>query len=396
MAQYYYAVPLAAFIADLGVLVFLLAQLSRRAQGRSAGEDTGDQGASDRATGLRAFSRRIARGLAFFYTGLAGWNLGLVFVYGAPDAASARTALYCMHHVQFFLPWAFVLLAADISAREASAWTRFFFVATLVVLVAENLSYWNGDGWFVREMRRFDWGYYPLAGPLGALYFLLTAGGATVGFYFLLRPVRILYARAYRRLTLIFVLFWIAGASNLIPVTGLPLFPVGNAVDTVLALFVLKILMGAAAPAGGLYQVGRVLSALSGAVLAAWFMLAWAPLPGAAANLIAASLLASLATLGLFLATGQAANETVEQPFTPLFVRLQREYRLTYQEARICCELQAGRTRAELSARLNVAPGTLKNHLLSIYRKTLHREGQGESREQLQRLTVFLHRLAET
>ncbi|MBM9576321.1 PAS domain S-box protein [Leptospira sp. 201903070] len=78
-----------------------------------------------------------------------------------------------------------------------------------------------------------------------------------------------------------------------------------------------------------------------------------------------------------------------------LFPKLQKEYGLTYQEAKICELLVAGQTRESLVQQLGVHSGTLKNHLKAIYRKTIERDlaEPGQGRDKLQRLTVFLIRL---
>ncbi|TGM60251.1 PAS domain-containing protein [Leptospira adleri] len=78
-----------------------------------------------------------------------------------------------------------------------------------------------------------------------------------------------------------------------------------------------------------------------------------------------------------------------------LFPKLQKEYGLTYQEAKICELLVAGQTRESLVQQLGVHSGTLKNHLKAIYRKTIEKDlaEPGQGRDKLQRLTVFLIRL---
>ncbi|TGK36428.1 PAS domain S-box protein [Leptospira gomenensis] len=78
-----------------------------------------------------------------------------------------------------------------------------------------------------------------------------------------------------------------------------------------------------------------------------------------------------------------------------LFPKLQRDFGLTYQEAKICDLLVEGQTRENLVKQLGVHAGTLKNHLKSIYRKTIERNlaEPGQGRDKLQRLTLFLIRL---
>ena len=54
-----------------------------------------------------------------------------------------------------------------------------------------------------------------------------------------------------------------------------------------------------------------------------------------------------------------------------------------------------GLDRNQMEKRLSVGSGTFRNHLTSIYSKTIDIEDPGaeQSRDKLQRLTVFLSRL---
>jgi len=82
--------------------------------------------------------------------------------------------------------------------------------------------------------------------------------------------------------------------------------------------------------------------------------------------------------------------------FKPLFIILQTKFGLTYQEARICCDIAEGKERAALRKDLNIAESTLKSQLRSIYKKTIEKgvNRAQDRRDKMQRLTVFLHRLA--
>jgi DNA-binding CsgD family transcriptional regulator len=82
--------------------------------------------------------------------------------------------------------------------------------------------------------------------------------------------------------------------------------------------------------------------------------------------------------------------------FSPLFVRLQQNYGLTYQEARICEELHAGRTSLEIRERLNIHPSTFKVHKKRIYAKTIEKSMRAPSnaRDKWQKLDRWLKNLA--
>ncbi|WP_246836756.1 helix-turn-helix transcriptional regulator [Leptospira kmetyi] len=67
---------------------------------------------------------------------------------------------------------------------------------------------------------------------------------------------------------------------------------------------------------------------------------------------------------------------------------------LSKQEIRICELLEEGNSRNFIQLVLNVSNGTLRNHLKNIYAKVLP-ELKSNSKDQLQRLTVFLSKQKE-
>ncbi|MDH5718745.1 MAG: response regulator [Spirochaetia bacterium] len=80
-----------------------------------------------------------------------------------------------------------------------------------------------------------------------------------------------------------------------------------------------------------------------------------------------------------------------------LFINLQREYGLTYQEASICVKIFEGLTREELTSHFNIMPATLKHHLKYIFSKTIDIENKNCYKKQgkLQMLTTFLFKMRE-
>ncbi|PJZ71466.1 hypothetical protein CH373_02950 [Leptospira perolatii] len=69
--------------------------------------------------------------------------------------------------------------------------------------------------------------------------------------------------------------------------------------------------------------------------------------------------------------------------------------KLTRKETEICASIAIGTDKVKISEELGIHSGTMKNHLKSIYRKTIDREREipGPERDKLQRLTIYLFRL---
>ncbi|WP_246052665.1 PAS domain S-box protein [Leptospira semungkisensis] len=74
---------------------------------------------------------------------------------------------------------------------------------------------------------------------------------------------------------------------------------------------------------------------------------------------------------------------------------LREKTKLTKKETEICAGIASGKDKSKISEDLGIHPGTMKNHLKSIYRKTidLEKEIPGPERDKLQRLTIYLFRL---
>ncbi len=74
---------------------------------------------------------------------------------------------------------------------------------------------------------------------------------------------------------------------------------------------------------------------------------------------------------------------------------LREKTKLTRKETEICAGIASGRDKSRISEDLGIHPGTMKNHLKSIYRKTidLEKDIPGPERDKLQRLTIYLFRL---
>lgn len=74
---------------------------------------------------------------------------------------------------------------------------------------------------------------------------------------------------------------------------------------------------------------------------------------------------------------------------------LRDKTKLTKKETEICAGIASGKDKSRISEDLGIHPGTMKNHLKSIYRKTidLEKEIPGPERDKLQRLTIYLFRL---
>ncbi len=376
----------AAFCANLAVVLFLL-------PGRRAGA--------------------FVWPMIVLYLCLAGFNLGVALMVSADDPDRAYFFLFLMRPFLFSLGPAFFWTVSALLARPARVPVALLFTLAFALALTSGVEYLRGGDFFISGMRRFAWGYLPQAGPgakigLGAVFGLSVLPAFGLLTLAALRAGRLADGAVSARTVLILFALWWAGLfSNGLNLLGVSFFPLASLVDALMS-FIITAVLHRRAP---LDPRGRFLLRLAGALasvcpglLVTWVLLEFI-LPAAPALTGLVGLITALVALGMFQWLFQPARERPPAPDAsardaagadpPLFVRLQNEYRLTYQEARICEDLARGLPRAEIIRRLAISDGTFRNHLSEIYRKTIDPIDPPEksSRDRWQRLTVFLHAL---
>ncbi len=200
--HFYWLPPLLAGILDLFLCLLVLRQAPRRS---------------------------LNRAFAFFTLSLVSWNLDIAALYFFPDADSALLWSSVFRYGMLFIPPTLYHMILEFTGRWSLAnrlllavgyWTSFL------------LCLGNGAGLLVDRMEKFVWGYYPIGTPLYKLHTLadLLYFAATV--YQLVRCLRVSdSARQRQQLKIVllgFVVLLSAGLTNLLPVYGVSIYPLGN------------------------------------------------------------------------------------------------------------------------------------------------------------------------
>ncbi|MBL8020868.1 MAG: hypothetical protein JNM27_14455 [Leptospirales bacterium] len=367
MSAYYYLLPVTGALANLA----LLALNFRRAHS-------------------------LNRVLFVVYGAVAGVNLSLAFMLKSPDAEAGMFWLFILRHFLFFLPLCLLVLAAFLSGRKIlNTFTALLFAYWLCFIVLADFTYLTDRGWFVREMHLHAWGYFPVLHPPGIA--LLSSGYLTcfaISIYWLARPIERI-AGISLPVVLIFYLVWWPGIMlNGFPLAGFEIPPFGNGIDAIVSLAFSASLhrkrSGFFTP-GPLWVLSEMLASAAFGLLCGFLVLVL--LPGA--------ILTGPVITGLVMAAGSLVflnwlrREPVDQAKAKDLTSILKPYDLSRQETRICELIAEGYSKRDVLVFLNIADGTLRNHLMSIYDKTIHKTSNvpESSRDKLQRLTVFLHRL---
>lgn len=343
----YYLIPVAATLANLALIVEFLTRKDR-------------------------FSRLFLLWLALIAAANA-LSAGLLI----SDEAASRALFAILRPVIFFAGASLCLVclaAAGFRTPGPVGRAALLFASAGALLVLASLFFEREPLVAAYEARSF--GTFPRLQPLGlAVFGVLIGGGAIASLTALLRPRAPPDIRSFP----IFALFWWLGlALNALPLAGLDMPPLATAVDAIVCVFFVRTLPGRRA---GWWSVAP--AALTIGLIAA-FLATTLEFLSTDAQLAAGTALAALAAALLGAGAGGA------KAVAPGETRLRENWarlKLTRQEERICELLMEGYTRKQIAFFLGVTAGTLRNHLASIYAKTL---GPGGG-DQLQRLTIYLH-----
>ena len=200
--QFYWLPPFLAAILDLLLGVFVL---------------------------WRAPHRKLNQTFALFALSLTSWNLDIAALYFFTTYELALYWSEVFRYGMLFIPPTVYHLALALTERWSLA-NRLFLAAGYITALALCLD--NGQGALVPRLESFVWGYYPVGGPLykfhalsDVLYF-----GATL--YQVARGLRVSQsARQRQQLKIVlfgFVFAGVAGLTNLLPVYGIYVYPLGN------------------------------------------------------------------------------------------------------------------------------------------------------------------------
>lgn len=364
---YYTLVPLAALAASLAALLFLMAAPEPRS---------------------------LRSPIIVFYSILTVGNLGSFGLAVSTSESDARLVFYCMNNVVPFLPVAFFWMACVLSGHAinrglAVRLTGFveLFLSAFVVLIV-NYSHWltRDDQMFVARIAHFPWGFYPVnPGPGAWLFSVATVICITASLLVLAFPKETVHRRSVVRLRCLLVLFWLFVMTSYLPMNGIAIMPLGNAGNAVVAAVLVAVLYRDSIKSLSLTFMLRLTGALASVAMASIAGYVTAEFISGSAAHATSVIIASTAAIGVFVRFfppgGPVHHDGIIFPEN-----------LTPQERRICEAVASGLPRDQLREHLRITAGTLKNHLKSIYRKTIDQglDDPSDHRDKLQRLTAYL------
>ncbi len=163
---------------------------------------------------------------------LAIWNFSLFKIYSSSDKLSALFWDRLLQPGLIFIPPLFfhfvLVITKDFTRRKK----KLTFAAYAVSFGLAIIAIYN-KGLFIKDLAKYDWGYYPVAGPFSHLFNLMFAFFMLYGFYLLFKEYRTTQS-AVRKNQFKYLLSGVGiaiagGISNILVVaSGINVYPVGN------------------------------------------------------------------------------------------------------------------------------------------------------------------------
>ncbi len=173
--------------------------------------------------------RQLNRVFTLFALSLTSWNLDIAALYFFSDYDLALWWSGLFRYGMLFIPPTVLHLALVLTDRQTLA-NRLFLVIGYVSSLALCLA--QVQGMLVQRLETFVWGFYPVVTPIYKVHSIADLVYFSATLYHLIRGVRTSEsARQRQQLKLALIGLAVAlpsGLTNLLPVYGVPFYPLGN------------------------------------------------------------------------------------------------------------------------------------------------------------------------
>ncbi|AOP32700.1 hypothetical protein A0128_01730 [Leptospira tipperaryensis] len=322
-----------------------------------------------------------------FLLALAGGNFSIFLLLKSTSSEEASVFFHIFRHFIFFVPYLLLSLSRILSGRPVkSTMTSVVLTTTIALLILIEFDFFSDGSILIREWKLYDWGWFPvleipariLVGGLFGTCFLLSL-------ILLLKPEETL-VRGWIPVLVIF--WWLGLGTNFIPLFGSNLFPLGMGADSIISVFV-SVYLSREEIESVFHKIAEGFVCLSVALgLGSLSLLYLTRIESTRSQTILLSLIGA-ATSWIVLRFFRPAKKSLEL----LDFNLLSQKGLTKQELRICELISEGYTRKQIGFFLGIADGTLRNHLVHLYDKTVDKEKESNGgKDKFQRLTVFLQK----
>lgn len=336
-------------------------------------------------------------------------NLFLIGVFTANTETKAYFFFHLFRCVIFFIPYLFLRLSHPLSGRnQATLLNKITFFITIGYILLINIDYSFTQSFLISGWIRYDWGYWPIlflrAKVLIGIGFLIPF---LISLYLLLQPKES-SVKDFALFSYLLTLWWIGFAFNFLALYGVPIFPFGMAIDSIISIFFSLILLRDRNEKFS-NLITELFSAIGGTIMC-FLLIQWVLDTKPTIQYFATFCIGMIFLFFLFQLfqrvkgrksfpnITEQTNHFMSEPFhnqreTTKLASFFESYQFTKKEIEIAEMILKGFSKKQIRFYLDISDGTFRNHLSSLYSKTIDVESPNTTGDKFQRFLYFLSKI---
>lgn len=333
-------------------------------------------------------------------------NFFLIRVFLAKSEIEAYFSFHLFRCVIFFIPYLFLRMAHLFSGRmQSTLINKITLIITVGFILLINVDYTFTDSFLISGWIQYDWGYWPIlflrAKVLIGLGFFIPF---LISLSLLLQPKESL-GKNFALFPYLLVLWWIGFGFNFLALYGVPIFPFGMAIDSLISIF-FSLILSKDWNQNLFNFLAELLSAIGGTILC-FLLIQWALDSKPTIQYFATFCIGMIFLFFLFhffqRVKGKNSFSNIpektnlffggsfqNQRETSKLISLFDRYQLTKKEIEIAEMILKGFSKKQIRFYLDISDGTFRNHLSSLYSKTIDVESPNIAGDKFQRFLYFL------
>ncbi|TGM05362.1 helix-turn-helix transcriptional regulator [Leptospira jelokensis] len=333
-------------------------------------------------------------------------NLFLIGVFKSQTEKEAYLAFHLFRCVIFFIPYLFLKMSHTLSGRSQSTLLMKISLAiTFIYLLLINIDYFLGQSFLILGWNQYDWGFWPI---LHLRAKILIGFGFFLPFFislYLLVSPKEEVENDFTVFSYLLLVWWIGFAFNFLALYGVPIFPFGMVIDTIISAF-FSLLLTKNWSQHKIHYITEFLS-LFGTTILGFILLQWTLNSNPSVQYLISFIIGMAFLYFLFQLIQKfnakanafhnqnhdgliGGNAFQEKTNVSQITAKMNSYQLTKKEIEIVEMMIRGFSKKQIRFYLDISDGTFRNHLSNLYSKTIDRESPNTTGDKFQRFLYFL------
>ncbi|TGL19909.1 DNA-binding response regulator [Leptospira yanagawae] len=333
-------------------------------------------------------------------------NLFLIGVFKSETEKEAYLAFHLFRCVIFCIPYLFLKMSHKLSGRSQSTiLINVTLIITLIYLLLINIDYILDQSFLILGWIHYDWGYWPIlqlrAKILIGIGFFLPF---FISLYLLVRPKEVI-EKDFSIFSYLLLVWWIGFAFNFLALYGVAIFPFGMAIDTIIST-IFSILLTKNWNQHKFHYFTEFLS-MFGTTILCFIFLQWTLNSNPSIQYFISFIIGMVFFYFLFQLIQKFNSKSISFDFkshegliggnafqentnASQIISKLNSYQLTKKEIEITQMMIRGFSKKQIRFYLDISDGTFRNHLSSMYSKTIDSESPNTTGDKFQRFLYFL------